>query len=54
MEVKTKNDNNRYVYNKKLYIDKKTGKPIKLFIQDINKKIFVYILYNEITVNGLH
>ena len=54
MEVKTKNDNNRYVYNKKLYIDKKTGKPIKLFIQDINKKILVYILYNEITVNGLH
>lgn len=54
MEVKTKNDNNRYVYNKKLYIDKKTGKPIKLFIQDINKKNLVYILYNEITVNGLH
>lgn len=53
METKTRNENNRYVYHKKLYIDKKTGKPTKLFIQDINKKNLVYILYNEITVNGL-
>ena len=53
METKTRNENNRYVYHKKLYIDKKTGKPTKLFVQDINKKNLVYILYNEITVNGL-
>ena len=52
METKTKNQNNRYVYHKKLYIDKKTGKPAKLVIQDINKKSTVYILYNEIMVNG--
>lgn len=54
MEAKTKNENNKYIYNKKLYIDKKTGKPTKLLIQDVNKKSLVYILYNEITVNGLH
>lgn len=53
METKTRNENNQYVYNKKLYIDRKTGKPTKLFVQDINKKNLVYILYNEITVNGL-
>ncbi len=53
METKTRNENNQYVYHKKLYIDKKTGKPTKLFVQDVNKKNLVYILYNEITVNGL-
>lgn len=53
METKTRNENNRYVSHKKLYIDKKTGKPTKLFVQDINKNNLVYILYNEITVNGL-
>lgn len=53
METKTRNENNQYVYSKKLYIDKKTGKPTKLFVQDVNKKNLVYILYNEITVNGL-
>ena len=53
METKTKNENNKYVYNKKLYIDKKIGKPTKLIIQDMNKKSLVYIVYNEIAVNGL-
>lgn len=53
METKTRNENNQYVYHKKLYINKKTGKPTKLFVQDVNKKNLVYILYNEITVNGL-
>lgn len=43
--------NNKYMKNKKLYIDKKTAKPTKLTIQDINEKNIVYILYNEITVN---
>lgn len=54
MKTKTRNENNKYIYRKELYIDKKTGKPTKLLIQDINKKELVYILYNEITVNGLH
>jgi len=53
MEMKTANEDDEYAYYKKLYIDKKTGKPTKLFVQDINKKNLVYILYNEITVNGL-
>lgn len=53
MQTKTRNRNNKYVYSKELTIDKKTGKPIKLIIQDINKKNLVYISYNEIAVNGL-
>lgn len=53
METRTKNEDKQYVYNKKLYIDRNTGKPTKLIVQDINKKNLVYILYNEITVNGL-
>lgn len=53
METKTRNENNRYIYNKQLFIDKKTGKPTKLLVQDINKKNLIYILYSEITVNGV-
>ena len=53
METKTRNENNRYIYYKQLLIDKKTGKPTKLLVQDINKKNLIYILYNEITVNGI-
>ena len=53
METKTRNEDNRYIYYKQLYIDKKTGKPTKLLVQDINKKNLIYILYNEITVNGV-
>lgn len=53
METKTRNENNQYAYYKKLLIDKKTGKPTQLFVQDVNKKNLIYILYNEITVNGL-
>lgn len=51
MEVKTENIYHKY---KKLYLDKKTGKPIKLEIQDINKKMLVYILYNEIKINSVN
>ena len=46
-------ENNKYMKNKKLYIDKKTEKPTKLIIQDINEKNIVYILYNEITVSSI-
>ena len=48
-EAKTKSDN-KYNENKKLFIDKSTGKPTKLLIQDINEKTVVYILYNEIKI----
>ena len=52
METKTRNKNNKYIYSKKLIIDKKTGKPTKLLVQDMNQKNLIYILYTEITVNG--
>lgn len=52
IKVKLKNDSNKYSIYKKLYIDKKTGKPLKLEVQDINQKIKIYILYNEININS--
>jgi len=51
--METKNESNPYMCYKTLTIDKKTGKPTKLLIKDINKKNLIYILYNEITINGL-
>lgn len=53
MEVKIKNENNKYVKYKTLYVDKNTGKPTKLEIKDVAQKVRVYILYNEIKINGL-
>ena len=53
MATKTRNENNRYIYSKELHIDKEAGKIEKLVVQDINKKNLIYILYNEITVNGV-
>ncbi len=47
-------ENNKYNVYKKLYIDKKTVKPIKMEIEDINKKMLVYILYNEIKINSVN
>ena len=44
------NTENLYDTCKRLYIDKKTGKPTKLEIEDINKKMLVYILYTEISI----
>lgn len=38
--------------NKVLYIDKKSGKPLKMQIDDANKNIAVYILYREVNVNS--
>ena len=40
---------NKYQVKKKLTMDKKTNKPKKLEVQDINQNITVYILYNEIS-----
>lgn len=36
---------------KKLYLDKKTGKPTKLIVEDNNQKTVIYIIYNEIEIN---
>ncbi len=45
------NEKDKYEIKKKLYINSKTGKPIKLEVQDITQNISVYILYNEIEIN---
>lgn len=37
---------------RKLYINRETGKPEKMELQDTNKKTVIYILYNEVTVNS--
>lgn len=49
--LEVSNTENSYNTYKKLYIDKKTGKPTKLQVEDINKKMLVYILYTEITIS---
>ena len=38
--------------NKKLYIDRKTGKPIKMQIKNVSKNTTVYILYNEVKLKN--
>lgn len=53
MELKV-DEANKYVAYEKLYISKKTLKPIKMEIQDINKKMLVYILYDEIKINSVN
>lgn len=52
LEVKVKNEN-IYNTNKKLYIDKKTAKPVKMEVQDITQNLKVYILYNKVEINTL-
>lgn len=47
-------ETNKYISNKKLYVDKKTGKPTKLLIEDVNEKTLIYILYTEIKINDLN
>ena len=54
MNTKTKNESNKYVMYKTLYIDKETLKPTKMEIQDINRKTLVYIEYNEIEINNVN
>ena len=45
----TKNDKEQ----KTLWIDRTTGKPIKLEVKWTNKNNIVYILYNEVNINSL-
>lgn len=52
METKSGDNASKYNSYKRLYIDKKTLKPIKMEIEEINKKVLVYILYNEIKINS--
>ncbi len=47
-----KTDANPYVKNRILTIDKKTGNPKKLECKSENKKITLYILYNEVKLNA--
>lgn len=53
MTTKTNNEN-KYIKNKILYINKKTAMPSKLEIKDANKNLMVYILYNEVKINSLN
>lgn len=46
-------DNNPYVGKKILYIDKDTGKPTKMEIEDDNKNTKIHILYIEVKINNL-
>lgn len=42
---------NAYLVNSKLYLEKGTGKPKKMIVQDNNKNDIVYILYKKIDIN---
>ena len=50
MELKL--SNNKYFNCRKLYLEKGTGKPRKMVVQDNNKKDAIYILYKEIKINN--
>lgn len=49
--MQTSSINNSKI-EKNLYINRKTGEPTKLEINDTNKKTAVYILYKEVDVNS--
>ena len=51
--IMTVNTAKNYEKVETLYIDKNTGNPEKMIIQDKNQKNMVYILYNEIRINNL-
>lgn len=53
MKTETNNEN-KYTKNKTLYVDRKTGNPVKMEITDINKNTTVYILYKEVRINSLN
>ena len=51
--IMTVNTANNYEKVETLYINKNTGNPEKMIVQDKNQKNMVYILYNEIRINNL-
>ncbi len=53
LEVNIKKELNKYSKYKKLYISKETGLPTKMEIKDEAQNTLVYILYNDIKINGL-
>jgi len=54
LKLKSEDTNNKYSVYKTLYIDKKTLKPTKMEIEEVNKKMLVYILYNKIEINSIN
>jgi len=52
LETRKKNGN-KYTYSKKLYIEKESGKPVKLEILDVTQKTLIHILYSEVKINEL-
>lgn len=53
LETKVQKQNQKTI-TKNLTIDKTTGKPKELKVQDMNGKMLVYILYNEIKINSMN
>ena len=49
--LEIKDDQNKYNFYKKLYIDKKTAKPTKMIVQDMKQNTLVYILYTEMEIS---
>ena len=43
---------NAYLGKRTLYLEKGTGKPKKMVVQDDNNKDIIYILYNEIDIKN--
>lgn len=59
-EASWKEENNQIIMitkkdkqEKTLWVDRTTGKPIKLEVKWMNQKTKVYILYNEVNINSL-
>ena len=50
--LKCKKEGNKYNVYYELNIDKKTGKPTKLLIRDVNKKEVVYIVYTKVEMSS--
>lgn len=44
-------ENNKYYYNRKLYINKESGAPEKMIVQDNSNNEKIYILYKKIIIN---
>lgn len=40
-----------YTKSKTLYVDKKTGNPVKMEIRDTNQNVIIYIIYNEVKIS---
>lgn len=47
------NNSNPYISKKKLYLNKNTGIPTKMEIEDNNKNTKIHILYTEVKINTL-